>query len=76
MNKDYEYFMKNREAIISGHENSYVVIKDLTVLGYFDSETSALVAMKEHPLGSFIVQKCITEKNDIIEFYSMGIVFA
>jgi hypothetical protein len=76
MNKDYDFFMENRAKIIAGHEDSYVVIKDLTILGYYDSEATALVAMQDHKLGSFIIQKCISEKNDIIEFYSMGIVFA
>lgn len=76
MNKDYDYFMENRASIIAGHEDKYVVIKDQNVVGYFDDEKVALIAMKDHLLGSFIIQKCVTAQKDIIEFYSMGIVFA
>ena len=76
MNKNYYFFMKNRAKIIAGHENSYVVIEDEVVIEYFSTEMDALLAMKEHVLGHFIVQKCVKEQNDIVEFYTRRVVFA
>jgi hypothetical protein len=75
-NKDYEFFQKNREKIIAGHENSYVVIKEAAVQGYYPTENEAFVAMKGSVLGTFIIQKCLPQKDDVIEFYSRRVVFA
>jgi len=76
MNKNYDFFMKNRAMIIAGHENSYVVIKDEAVQGYFATDIEAIEAMKGSNLGTFIVQKCVNEEKGTVEFYSRRIVFA
>lgn len=76
MDANYEFFLNNQANIIAGHENLYVVIKDQSVVGYFLSELDALSAMKGNQLGTFIIQKCVNEKNGIVEFYSRRVIFA
>ncbi|MGP1440687.1 MAG: hypothetical protein ACTTJ3_08120 [Treponema sp.] len=74
---DFNYFKANRDSIISGHLNEYVVIKNCKVLGYFPTEDSAIDEMKrtKNELGSFILQKCVSAKDDKVVFYTRRVAF-
>jgi hypothetical protein len=50
----------------------FVVIKDSTVLGYFEEETEAFDYMKENELGTFMVKKCMEPGTDIITFHRVA----
>lgn len=76
LNEDFSFFNTSRDEIIKNHINEFVVIKDKKVVGYFPDEHSALVSMKGNPLGSFLVQRCVSEKDGIIEYYTGRVVFA
>lgn len=58
--RDYQFYLGHQHALISTHgEGKYIVIKGQAVLGVYDSDIEALSATaKDHPAGSFIVQRC------------------
>lgn len=75
--KDFNYFKENRDEIIKEHKGEFVVIKNAEVLGYYKTEENALKDMieKEHELGSFIIQKCVTAEEDKVMYYTRRVAF-
>ena len=57
--KDFEWFLKNYDALYERYGNSYLVIKQEKVIGVYDSFSKAVeTTMLTEELGTFIVQKC------------------
>ncbi len=77
LNKEFKYFKNNRGEIIKDHLNEFVAIKDCEVKGYFKMEKDAMVAMKNkgYELGSFIIQKCVSEEEGRVMFYTRRVAF-
>lgn len=57
--RDYEWFLSNYDRIFDEYGVSYVAIKDGQILGSYPSYADGVrETMKQHPLGTFIVQFC------------------
>ena len=71
----YDWFDIKRNEIIKGHENERVLISDNKVLGYFNDEKSAIAAAlsKGCKVGTFLVQRCITEEEELQMFYNVNL---
>ncbi len=60
LKKDFEFFKKNQDALVTEHEGKYVVINNETVVGVYNSELEAYhEAQKKYALGTFIIQHCV-----------------
>jgi hypothetical protein len=46
------------------------------LVGFFPDQNAALVAMKDHVLGSFLVKKVIPADQDFVEFHTRRVSFA
>ena len=73
---DFSYFQGIRESLLQDHLNEFVVIKEKTIIGFFKSEEEALRSMTKEKLGTFLVQKVIPAKDDMIQFFSTRVSFA
>lgn len=73
LEKEYNYFLKNKEALLKKYENKFIVIVDEGVVGGFDTQEAALrYASKEYKLGTFLIQRVSMDEEDISQkFYSM-----
>jgi hypothetical protein len=61
-----KYFSKHRDELVEKYNGKYIVIKNNTVLGAYDDEIEAIEnTQKIHELGTFMVKKCIPEKDEI-----------
>ena len=71
----YDWFDIQRDDIIKGHENERVLISDNKVLGYFADEKSAVAAAlaQGYEVGNFLVQRCITEEEELQMFYNVNL---
>ena len=59
LEKEFEYYLAHQAELVEEFDGKFVVIKDDEVLGAYDSEIEAIEeTMKEHELGTFLVQKC------------------
>lgn len=57
--KDYQWFLSHYDDIFSKYGESYLAIKNESILGSYSSYAEGVnETMKHHPLGSFIVQFC------------------
>jgi hypothetical protein len=67
--ENYKFFDVNRDAIIAGHIGEYVLIRDCAVVGYFKDIESAYgpLAHTHAEPGSYRIQECVTEEDEIID---------
>ncbi|MBQ7158632.1 MAG: hypothetical protein IJS09_04295 [Treponema sp.] len=78
LTRNYEWFDKNREKIIEGHHSQYVLIKDETVISYFNSEQEGIKYVNDNniPFGTFALQRCLTEKEETGYYANWAVRFA
>jgi hypothetical protein len=74
--KDYEYYVAHREEYLREHAGEFAVVEKETLLGFFPDEMSALVFMKDHEVGNFLVKKVIPANEDFVEYHTRAISFA
>lgn len=59
LEKEFNYYIKHQEELVKKYDGKYIVIKDLNVIGAYDSELEAVQKTAEkYELGTFLVQKC------------------
>ncbi len=69
--KDYAWFLENYSELYNKYGVSYLVIKNQTVLGAFNSYAEGVKAMiGKEELGTFIVQNCNGAETAYTNFIS------
>jgi len=59
LKKEFHYYLKHQDELVASHNGKYIVLKDQKVIGVYDTEAEAIEqTLKEHQLGSFLVQLC------------------
>lgn len=73
LEKEFNYFIKNKEDLLKSFLNKFVVIINDKVVGSYDSQEKALrEASKQHKAGTFLIQKVSTDDTDTTQkFFSM-----
>ena len=63
LEKEFKYYLEHQDELVKDYDGKFIVIKDLRVIGSFNSALEAVEKTTEHhELGTFLVQKC--EKGD------------
>lgn len=72
LKKEFDYYLKNQKQLVKKYEGKYLVIKDQTVVGDFDSELDAYAfATERYEPGSFLIQPCLPGEDSYTQtFYS------
>jgi hypothetical protein len=64
LQKEFQYYLDNQNELVKKYDGKYLVIKDCSVVGAFDTEIDAYIdASKKYKLGTFLMQKC-TQGNE------------
>ena len=54
---EFKYYLDNQDVLVQKHKGKFVVVKSQQVVGVHDTEEEAIrETMKEHELGTFLVQ--------------------
>jgi hypothetical protein len=70
LDKEFRYFQAHRSELAKEHNGQFVVIKDETVLGFYDSELQAYTETKKlHEPGTFLIQKCLPGENSDTQIF-------
>lgn len=57
--EQFKYYTDNIVELFRKYPNKYIVLKDLSVVGYYDDFNTALKeTVKAHKPGTFIIQHC------------------
>ncbi len=55
----FEYYIEHQDELVQQYNGRVIVIKDSEVIGDYDDDVTAVrETMKEHELGTFLVQLC------------------
>lgn len=73
---EFQYYLDHQSELVEKYNGKYIVIKDLQVIGEYDSEIAAInETSKAHKIGTFLVQKCEPGNNSYTETYHSRVVF-
>jgi hypothetical protein len=70
LEKEYEYFLKNKKYLQKKYIDKYIVIKNEDVVGSYESQTKALEeSLKFFELGTFLIQRISKNEFDVIQYF-------
>jgi len=76
LEKEFEYYLKHQDELVKKYNGKYIVIKDNTVVGAYDSDLEAItITSRKHGLGTFLVQKCEPGTNSYMQTYNSRVTF-
>jgi hypothetical protein len=72
LKEEFEYYIKNQNDFVKKYESKFIVLKNKTVIGSYDSQIEAYEkTKKEHELGTFLIQLVEKGKENYTQtFYS------
>jgi len=77
MEKNYTYFKDHLDELIALYGGRFVVIKEAAVIADYDSFEKAYAnTIQSEPLGTFIIQQCVTPDNDTAHFAWNNVAFS
>lgn len=69
--EDFDFFLENYDELFKKYGHKFIVIKNKTILGVYDTEVDAINATsKTYPIGSFIVQECNGDESGYTNYVS------
>ncbi len=65
LEKEYQFFLANKEELIKKYPGKFIVIKDEEVVGVYETLQDALgTSAKAYPLGTFLIQQISDKEED------------
>ena len=75
IDQEFQYYLSHQAELVREYNGKYIVIKNESVIGVFDSDAEAVnETVKTQRLGTFLLQKC--EPGIEIQVYHSRVAFA
>jgi len=75
LEKEYEYYKKNKNGLIKKYKGKFLVIKNQKVEGVYGNEKEAYdESVKKWDLGTFLIQHCLPENEEVIQTFHSRVV--
>ena len=76
LEKEFKYYIGHQNELVNIYKGKFIVIKDCTVIGAYDSDLKAIQeTCKKEELGTFLVQKCEAGKESYTQMYNSRVTF-
>jgi hypothetical protein len=76
LRREFDYYLQHQDDLVRQYKGKFIVIKNEQVIGAYDSETEAITTtLKEHELGTFLVQKCEPGAESYTQTFHSRVVF-
>ena len=76
LEKEFKYYIDHQNELIDEYNEKFIVIKNCTVIGVYDSDLEAIEeTSKKEELGTFLVQKCEPGKESYTQTYNSRVAF-
>lgn len=63
-NRDFDYFVKNYQKLFKKYGHKFIVIKNETVVGAYDSVFNAIDTLSgKYEVGTYIIQECSGDES-------------
>ena len=73
---NYEYYTAKFDDLYAKYAEKFIVLKNSIVIGVYDSFEQAYdETVKTEEIGTFLIQHCTKEENNVNYFYSNNVVF-
>ena len=78
LKKEFQYYLDNQKELVKKYKDRYIVIKGQQVIGDYPTEVEAYdETVKEHELGTFLIQLCLPGKESTTTtFYTNRVLVA
>jgi len=72
LEKEFDFYQKNQKELSQKYPGRFIVIKNDAVIGDYATEQESYEStIKEHELGTFLIQQCLPgEETNTQTFYS------
>ena len=61
LEKEFQYYLDNQKELVEHYNGKFIVIKNSTVIGVYDSHSEAYnMSLQSNELGTFLIQHCLT----------------
>lgn len=78
LENEFKYYLDNQDELVKKYNNKFIVIKNQTVIGVYESHSDAYnKTVLSEKLGTFLIQHCLPGKDShSITFHSQVIIHA
>ena len=77
LEKEFHYYLQNKDDLIKKYEGKYLLIKEEEVIGSYESEIEAYTeAQKQFELGTFLIQPCVRGEDSEQQTFHSRVSFA
>jgi hypothetical protein len=77
LEKQFKYYLDNQDELVKKYDGKFIVIKNQTVIGSYDTEMDAFnETLKEHKIGTFLIQHCLPGKESHTATFHSRVVFS
>jgi len=68
--RDFSYFLENMESLYREHGPKFVAVKNLGILGVYDTfETALNTTLETENIGSFLIQECFDDRSKMVRHF-------
>lgn len=76
LEQEFEHYLAHREELAAKHAGKVLAIKGQGLLGVFDSEREAIMALSsDHSMGSYLLQRCTAGEEGHTRVFHSRVVF-
>ncbi len=77
LDNEYKYYKDNLQKLLDQYKGKYIVIRNNLVVGdYSDEKTAYIDSSSKWELGTFLIKKCVPQKDEVIQTFHSRVVFA
>lgn len=76
LEKQFKYYLDHQEELVEKYRGKFLVIKDESVVGVYDSELDAYrESVKKYELGTFLIQECTPGEESYTQTFRTRVIF-
>ena len=76
LDKEFKYYQEHQTELVTKYNGKFLVIKDETVQGAYDSQLEAYTeAKKRFEVGTFLIQHCSPGKSSYTQSFHSRVAF-
>lgn len=77
LEKEFQYFVDHQDELVKKYRGRFIVIKGEEIIGNYSSEMEAYTeSIKNHELGTFLIQHCLPGSESITQTFHSRVVFS
>lgn len=76
LDQEFKYFLEHKEELVRAHLGKFLAIKGETVVGVYNSEAEAYVAVvNKGELGNVLIQQCLPTESSYSQHFHSRVIF-